>query len=188
MIQMPRRNVTRFFIPLIDVLILLFCIFLLMEFNSESKVGEQEGDVEELSNKLKMEEATLASNLKEMQKFDDLRPQLIELEKLRDELEQLRNAGKKNLQESAFVRIIDIDPKDGSISFFDALHPEQPIKISDAQSAQALIDRHTKEANGRQLYYYFSHPRTRSVYPSFGQEQEYKRWFKKVANSLVKVG
>ena len=30
MIQMPRRSVTRFFIPLIDVLILLFCIFLLM--------------------------------------------------------------------------------------------------------------------------------------------------------------
>ena len=30
MIQLPRRSVTRFFIPLIDVLILLFCIFLLM--------------------------------------------------------------------------------------------------------------------------------------------------------------
>ena len=34
MIKMPHRNVTRFFIPLIDVLILLFCIFLLMEFNA----------------------------------------------------------------------------------------------------------------------------------------------------------
>jgi hypothetical protein len=30
----PRRSVTRFFIPLIDVLILLFCIFLLMPFVS----------------------------------------------------------------------------------------------------------------------------------------------------------
>ncbi|HEV3119748.1 MAG TPA: hypothetical protein VGY58_22000, partial [Gemmataceae bacterium] len=30
MIQLPRRSVTRFFIPLIDVLTLLFCIFLLM--------------------------------------------------------------------------------------------------------------------------------------------------------------
>ncbi len=37
MIHMPRRNVTRFFIPLIDVLILLFCIFLLMEFNTATK-------------------------------------------------------------------------------------------------------------------------------------------------------
>lgn len=30
MIQLPRRSVTRFFIPLIDVMTLLFCIFLLM--------------------------------------------------------------------------------------------------------------------------------------------------------------
>ena len=34
MITQPRRSVTRFFIPLIDVLILLFCIFLLMPFVS----------------------------------------------------------------------------------------------------------------------------------------------------------
>jgi hypothetical protein len=32
MIRPPRRSVTRFFIPLIDVLILLFCVFLLMPF------------------------------------------------------------------------------------------------------------------------------------------------------------
>ena len=30
MIEMPQRSVTRFFIPLIDVLTLLFCIYLLM--------------------------------------------------------------------------------------------------------------------------------------------------------------
>src|SRR5688572_30060750 len=30
MIEIPRRSVTRFFIPLIDVLTLMFCIFLLM--------------------------------------------------------------------------------------------------------------------------------------------------------------
>ena len=32
MIQPPHRSVTRFFIPLIDVLTLLFCIFLLMPY------------------------------------------------------------------------------------------------------------------------------------------------------------
>ena len=30
MIQLPKRSVTRFFIPLIDVLILLFCVFLFL--------------------------------------------------------------------------------------------------------------------------------------------------------------
>ena len=31
MIQLPRRSVTRFFIPLVDVLTLLFCVFLIMQ-------------------------------------------------------------------------------------------------------------------------------------------------------------
>ena len=38
MIHMPHRSVTRFFIPLIDVLLLLFGIFLLMPIASESEL------------------------------------------------------------------------------------------------------------------------------------------------------
>ena len=41
MITPPRRSVTRFFIPLIDVLILLFCIFLLMPFVSAPASPEE---------------------------------------------------------------------------------------------------------------------------------------------------
>ena len=37
MLTPPRRSVTRFFIPLIDVLILLFCIFLLMPYVSPTE-------------------------------------------------------------------------------------------------------------------------------------------------------
>ena len=43
MIQLPHRAVTRFFIPLIDVLILLFCIFLLLPFVSKQD-GEEGGE------------------------------------------------------------------------------------------------------------------------------------------------
>jgi hypothetical protein len=39
MIQMPQRSVTRFFIPLIDVLTLLFCIYLLMPIVKPSEDG-----------------------------------------------------------------------------------------------------------------------------------------------------
>ena len=42
MLEMPRRSVTRFFIPLIDVLTLLFCIFLMMpavKKTTEAEVG-----------------------------------------------------------------------------------------------------------------------------------------------------
>ena len=37
---MPRRSVTRFFIPLIDVLTLLFCIFLMMPVVKKSSEAE----------------------------------------------------------------------------------------------------------------------------------------------------
>jgi len=187
MIQMPRRNVTRFFIPLIDVLILLFCIFLLMEFNNESKVDQQSIDVEYQAETKRVLESELQSRTKELQKFEELRPMLTELDKLREENERLRNASQRNLQDNAYVRILDIDAKDGSLSFFDVARG-QPVPIKEAQNAQALIERHTKEAAGRQLYYYFMYPRKFSVFPSFGQEQQYQEWFKKAANSLVKVG
>jgi hypothetical protein len=188
MIQMPRRNVTRFFIPLIDVLILLFCIFLLMEFNSESKVSDQSVDFEKQAQDYEGVMSELLQRRKELHQYEELKPLLVEVDKLREENERLRNASQRNLQDNAYVRILDIDAKDGSLSFFDVARPDQPIRIKNAQSAQALIERHTKEAAGRQLYYYFMYPRTRSVYPLFGQEQEYQRWFKKAANSLVKVG
>lgn len=44
MIQMPTRSITRFFIPMIDVLTLLFCIFLLMPMVSESKESAERLD------------------------------------------------------------------------------------------------------------------------------------------------
>ena len=43
MIQLPRRSVTRFFIPLIDVLTLLFCIFLMMPAVKKSDEAEAAG-------------------------------------------------------------------------------------------------------------------------------------------------
>ncbi len=187
MMHMPRRNVTRFIIPLIDVLILLFCIFLLMEFNSASQADEESEKVAQASEDYDQLASELDRRTKELQRFDDIRPQLADLDKLLEELERLRNASKNNLQQQAYVRLIDIDPKDGSISFFDDAKPNQPIKkIASAKDARELIERHKQEAMGREVYYYFVYPRTRSIYPLFGQEQDYKEWFRGAANSLVK--
>ena len=44
MIVRPSRSVTRFFIPMIDVLTLLFCIYLLMPMVGASGEGESEAD------------------------------------------------------------------------------------------------------------------------------------------------
>src|SRR6516225_3918230 len=78
MIQMPRRSVTRFFIPLIDVLILLFCIFLLMPY-----VKPVEGDVGDVTGK-----GTIAEPPPEAAPGDvaELRR---EIERLRADREQL---------------------------------------------------------------------------------------------------
>jgi hypothetical protein len=187
MIRMPRRNVTRFIIPLIDVLILLFCIFLLMEFNSASQADEESEKVAEVSADAEVLASTLERRTKELERFEEIRPQLADLDKLLEEVERLRNARQKNMQQQAYVRLIDIDPKDGSISFFGETKAKQPtIKITDAKSARRLIEQHKEEAKGREVYYYFVYPRTRSIYPLFGQEQEYREWFRGAANSLVK--
>ena len=65
MIELPKRSITRFFVPLIDVLILLFCIFLLMPYvaTPESTNGQppeqgalSKDDADKLREKLKSTE------------------------------------------------------------------------------------------------------------------------------------
>ena len=190
MIQMPRRSVTRFAVPLIDVLILLFCIFLLMEFNSGEEVDKQTEVVEQQTVSAATLQALLDRRTKELNQFEEDRPKLIELAKLRKELEDLKAATQQTLQKQAYVRIIDIDGKDGTISFYDDRRPKEPnLKITDAKSAHQLIERHKEEARGRVVYYYFLYPRAGKRFPTtVGQEEDYRDWFKGVANSLVKVG
>ena len=42
MIEMPHRSITRFFVPMIDVLTLLFCIYLLMPIVQDPATGESD--------------------------------------------------------------------------------------------------------------------------------------------------
>jgi hypothetical protein len=127
---------------------------------------------------------------KELNQFEEDRPKLLELAKLRKELEDFKAATQQTLQKQAYVRIIDIDGKGGTISFYDDRRPKEPnLKITDAKSAHQLIERHKEEARGRVVYYYFLYPRAGKRFPTtVGQEEDYRDWFKGVANSLVKVG
>ncbi len=194
MIHMPRRSVTRFFIPLIDVLILLFCIFLLMEFNSESEVDKQLDIVSDQSESLDLLQAEVVRRTKELQQFEEDRPKLNELAKLRKDLEALQKASQQNLQQRTFFRVIDIDRNDGSLAFYDETRPAKPIKLATDNDAQELIDRHQKDAKGRELYYYFmrtrpteedvKNKRLSSGYPTGGQVKRYKAMFP-VANNLA---
>jgi hypothetical protein len=195
MIHMPRRSVTRFFVPLIDVLILLFCIFLLMEFNTGTKYEQQTIDVETQSTKAQLTEEALLSRTKELQVLEErlqkleenpLGAELLraqeEIDRMRKELDRLKSIG---LQDRAAFRVLHINGKDGTLFYYDDETSDKPITLPDAKAAKALIERHQKEAKGREVYYYFMPPRPAAGYPTAGQNRTYKQWFAKTANSLA---
>ncbi len=167
MIQMPRRSVTRFFIPLIDVLTLLFCIFLLMPLvkGSDEDGGTATTPQEEID-RLRAEVARLKGER------DDTPDQL------RKELEQLRQEKMQVLQERLAVRVLEIDATTGNLYYND---PERTEIANEAQ-ALALInrDRAAVGEGRRELYYLILYPRERSVHPLASERRRYDAWFKEV--------
>jgi hypothetical protein len=172
MIQMPQRSVTRFFIPMIDVLTLLFCIYLLMPMVSPSG-----GEAESESNRRAREERLRileAEAARRGQVGEEVSGQL------REEIEQLRRDKIKALQTRLSVRVLEIDERTGKLYFRD---PDRKEVRSEAD-AHELIER-DRSAQGvarRDLYYLILYPRDRnSGYPTREQRQRYDRWFAGVA-------
>jgi hypothetical protein len=169
MIQLPRRSVTRFFIPLIDVLTLLFCIFLLMPLvkaPAESPAARP-GSPEEEVERLRREIAQLRKERNDTP------------EKLRAELEQLRKEKVQVLQDRLAVRVLEIDPTTGKLYYHD---PER-AEVSNEAEAAALVrrDRQAIGEGDRELYYEILYPRDpASPYPLRDQRHNYDKWFKDV--------
>lgn len=193
MIDMPARSVTRFFIPLIDVLLLMFCIFLLMPVfgTEEGAEGTSKASLppEELADAYESIKRELKRKTQDLQRIRKLQASLVKMDALMQELERLRKEKKQALERPTYVRVLDVDPKSGALSFFDPANLDNPtMPIPDEKTARALIDRHRKEAGDRQLYYHFLYPRRETGWPTLAQEQSYKRWFAGVANSLQEKG
>jgi hypothetical protein len=168
MIRLPQRSVTRFFIPLIDVLTLLFAIFLLLPVVEPSEGADEartrEERLRELERELERKQAAGGELTRE----------------LRDEIERLRQEKVKALQNRLAVRVLEIDGKDGKLYYRD---PER-IEIADQAAARDLIERDRRErgVKQRELYYLILYPRERaSPYPTRGQREKYDRWFEGVA-------
>jgi uncharacterized protein YceH (UPF0502 family) len=167
MIQLPRRSVTRFFIPLIDVLTLLFCIFLLMP------VVKATGEGDEVAGREPAAKAVTPSA-----DDGDLTRRL---EQARQELERLRKEQIETLQQRLAIQVLEIDPKTGRLYYYDG--PDR-VEIASAHEAGRLIDRQKREAGGRELYYLFLFPRQVTGYPEERQVKEYERWFAGVAHGF----
>jgi hypothetical protein len=167
MIELPRRSVTRFFIPLIDVLTLLFCIFLVLPLAKDP--SDTSADVTALEEQLRQRE----------EEVERLRQSGRDMPKeLRDEIEKLRQEKGKALQMRLAVRVLEIDPDTGKLYYRD---PER-ISIPDEASAHALIESDRRKLGQRELYYLILYPRNPgSTYPTRGQRERYDRWFEGVA-------
>jgi hypothetical protein len=167
MIRLPQRSVTRFFIPLIDVLTLLFAIFLLLPMVKPS--GGAEEDLLAREKRLRDELA-----LREKKAGGE------STQELREEIDRLRKEKVKALQDRLAVRVLEIDGKDGKLYYRD---PER-IEIAGRADARELIERDRRErgVGQRELYYLILYPRDRnSPYPTRGQREKYDHWFEGVA-------
>lgn len=161
MIERPRRSVTRFFVPLIDVLILLFCIFLLMPFFATSSEAEPDSKT-----KAKVE-PPLPKDVKELQ---------AELQSARREIERLK-AERGNLAERLSVKVLEIDPKDGRLFY---LQDGQRIYVTTQAGADAVITVHKRASGTKEPFFLILYPRQKSGYPEQQQADDYARWFKDV--------
>jgi hypothetical protein len=153
MIQLPQRSVTRFFIPLIDVLTLLFCIFLVLPLAQKAKDPSADAV-----------EAQLPPQTEE--EVERLRQSAVAL---RDEIERLKRLA---------VRVLEIDDQTGKLYYRD---PER-LPIPNEATARALVERDRQKLGQKELYYLLLYPRDpASSYPTVGQRADYDRWFEGVA-------
>jgi hypothetical protein len=168
-IQLPRRAVTRFFVPLIDVLILLFCMFLLLPFVSRTEDAP-------LSPDTPTDPATLQKRLKETE--DRL--------KIKDEEVRRLMAERAKAGERTAVRVLEIDGDSGELSYFSGDGPAgERVKLANAAQAQLFIDRTKQTATGgKQAYFLILYPRKRSAYPTQPQLNTYADWFKDVPHQF----
>lgn len=172
MIQFPRRSVTRFFIPLIDVLTLLFCIFLLMPMIKDT--GEAQESVPTSGRDVTLGQAGPSSPSPGASNKEE-GSESAKLAKEREALQQLRNEKMEVLQQRLFIRLLEIDADTGKLFY-------RGMEIASQADALDLIQRHQREAGNRELYYLFLFPRRLTGYPEQRQLERYDRWFKSVAH------
>lgn len=175
MIELPRRSVTRFFIPLIDVLTLLFCIFLLLPL---IKGGTPESDTSD-STSAPAAPTPVANSVPE--RVLDEQASRDRVRREREELDELRKAKIETLQNRLFIRVLEIDPDNGSLVYHEA---NERWEIASEADLQNLIQRQRRAAGSRELYYLLLYPRRLTGFPERRQVQQYERWLSGVAHSF----
>lgn len=161
MIQLPERAVTRFLVPFIDVLILLFCIFLLLPLVSSSADQtantDTPTDLEALRTRLTTAERQLTIEQKRVEEL------------LRERAESAQRTS---------VWVVDIDGDTGELSYAaPAGTPGQRFAIASADDARNFILNTKKRTEGRAVKYLFVCPRKAKPFPDKKTLDSIATWF-----------
>ncbi len=186
MIQMPRRSVTRFFIPLIDVMTLLFCIFLLMPIFNRAVQEQEQGPSASVDRvRLDLDRDQLLARFRAAERqIKQLQDQDPESGKLRAELERLKKERAKPLQERYAIFVLGIDAGDGSLFYYDPTNAGEKRVIDSNTKAQSLIEQQRKHAGRREPFFLFQLPRQKSPFPQVKQRKQYEAWFQDVPHGF----
>jgi hypothetical protein len=169
-IKLPRRSVTRFFIPLIDVLILLFCIFLLMPFVSGPATSEPDP-------KAPAPKEPLSNDVAVLQR---------ELTEARARIARMEKASQAQLADRLSVRVLQVG-KDKSGVYLYYFDPDrQEIRTeADALKLIALQKTIASSAGGvKDVMFLIMYPRDAAGhelgYPNGAEEKKLRGWFRDV--------
>jgi hypothetical protein len=131
-IVVPRRSVTRFFIPFIDVLILLFCIFLLLPFVSGPAATDQP-DAPAPPPK-----EPLPDNVRELQTA---------LTEARDRLKRMEQAVQAGLADRVSVRVLQVG-KDRAGVYLYYFDPGRQEIRTEADALKLIVRQKTIASKG----------------------------------------
>ncbi len=169
MITPPRRAVTRFFVPFIDVLILLFCIFLLMPFVS-SPTSPDSPDTKDTTPKEKLPE-----DVRELQR---------QLSEARDRLLRMEKAAQARVTDRLIVRVLHTDRKDGTLYFFD---PDRQEIRTEADAQRFISHQKTlasKSGGVKDIFFLILYPENPLGFPTKKQEDQIHHWFRDVPHEF----
>ncbi len=161
----PRRSVTRFFIPLIDVLMLLFGIFILMPFVSGPAPTESETETKAPP------KAPLPENVQELQK---------ELSETRARIARMEKAAQERITDRLSVRVLQIDPKDGTLYYYDPNRREISTEIDALRSDRPPAHLATSGGGVKDILFLILYPENPQGFPTKKQEEDIHRWFRDV--------
>ena len=191
MIEMPRRSVTRFFIPLIDVLTVMFSVFLLMPLVRGTDESAESDRAPGTSDRRPADPRQLARDYDELKRLREEHRRnrdVGDLEKRKTELvEQIQRLQERkidDLQKQLTVRVLEIG-NEGKLFYYDPKRDkDRRVQITAANVAD-FIASEQRQAAGKELFLLLMYPRPASgdpTYPLVRQREEFDRWFKDVAH------